>query len=168
MRKYISNSPLQTKNLAKKLAKNFNGGEVLGLVGELGSGKTQFVKGLAEYFQVKQTITSPTFVLFKPYKIKNFEEKVYSKKQDKGRSHKKIKYLVHVDCYRLRNPQELLAVGLGEYLNNPNCLTVVEWAEKIKDILPVKKTVWIKFKFPSKTSRPLAENKNQRIITVSG
>lgn len=132
-------SPSQTKNLAKKIAKSFKGGEVLGLVGNLGSGKTQFTKGLAEYFKIKQTITSPTFVLLKPYKTND----------------KKIKHLIHIDCYRLENPQELIDIGLQEYLNNPDCITVIEWAEKVKKILP-KNTKWIYFKH--------GRQENERVI----
>ena len=141
IRKYITNSAKETKNLAKKIAKNFDGGKVLALSGELGAGKTHFTKGLAEYFKVSQTITSPTFVLMKPYKTGN----------------KKIKQLVHVDCYRLDSEEELQAIGLEEYFDKNDCLTVIEWAEKVKSILS-NKTIWIKFK--------LGRNENQRIIEV--
>lgn len=148
MKKYITNSPVQTKNLAKKLAKQFKNGEVLGLVGELGSGKTQFVKGLAEYFSIKQTVTSPTFVLLKPYSI--------PRRDASGSIEGKVEKIIHVDCYRLDNAEELLAIGLQEYLNKNN-LVAIEWAEKVRDILP-KDTVWIKFK--------LGKNKKQRIVKV--
>src|SRR4030042_222928 len=146
MKKYITNSPEQTKNLAKKIARSFKGGLVLGLVGELGSGKTQFVKGLAEFYKIKNVITSPTFVLLKPYVIKEKE------KQEKG-----IKRMIHVDCYRLDNSEELLAIGLQEFLADKNNLGVIEWAEKIKDLLQ-KDTLWIKFK--------LGKKENSRIITL--
>lgn len=130
MKKYISHSEKKTRTLAKEIAAGLTTGTVLGLSGELGSGKTQFTKGLAEYFDIKNTITSPTFVLLKPYNIKN---------------KKHIKQLIHVDCYRLDNPGELLAIGLQEFMADKNNLIVIEWAEKIKDILP-KNTQWIKFK----------------------
>jgi len=150
MKKYISNSPVQTKNLAKKIAKSIKGGKVLALVGELGSGKTQFTKGLAEYYSAKGgsasggkiNITSPTFVLLKPYKIEN----------------KKISRLVHVDCYRLDNAEELLAIGLDEFIENKNNLVVIEWAEKIKELLS-QDTIWIDFK--------LGKTEQQRIIQIN-
>ena len=140
MKQHISNSPQQTKNLAHKIAKKFETGEIIALSGDLGSGKTQFTKGLAEYYKIKNPITSPTFVVMKIYNIKN---------------NKIINKLVHVDAYRLENSDEALAIGLEEYLTNKNCLVVIEWAEKIKDILP-KKTIWVKFNY--------GEKENQRII----
>lgn len=142
MKKYISKSVTQTKNLAKKLAKDFKGGEILGLVGNLGAGKTHFTKGIAEYFKIKKTITSPTFVLLKPYRIQD---------------NKKIKQLIHIDCYRLDSPEELLAIGLNEFISNKKNIIVIEWAEKIKSVLP-KNTIWINFK--------LGKKENERIITV--
>lgn len=129
MKKYITHSPEETKQIAATLAENFQGGEVLGLVGELGAGKTKFVQGLAKYLEVENTVNSPTFVLMKPYPT----------------HHKKCKLLVHIDCYRLNSPKELLQLGLEEYLNDKRCLTVIEWADKIEKILP-EKTIWIKFK----------------------
>lgn len=141
MKKYISKSVKETKNLAKKIAKNFKGGEVLGLVGNLGTSKTHFTKGLAEYYGIKKVITSPTFVLLKPYKTKK---------------DKYIKQLVHIDCYRLDSPEELLAIGLEEFINNKNNIVIIEWAEKIKSILP-KNTIWINFK--------LGKKKNERVIS---
>lgn len=158
MQKHTSQSPAQTKNLAKKIAKNFQGREVLGLVGELGSGKTVFVKGLAQGLGIKQNITSPTFVLLKPYSLSLPEA-----------SRRGIKKFIHADCYRLDKPEELLAIGIEEYLNNPNCITVIEWAEKIKKILP-KRTIWINFKFGKKPGRHMSQNKtgreNERTITI--
>lgn len=137
----LSHSPNQTQTIAEKIAAKLDSGAVLALTGNLGSGKTHFTKGLAKYFQIKKNITSPTFVLMKVYKTKN----------------KKIKQLVHVDCYRLDNPEELLAIGLDEYLNDPACLVVIEWAEKIKKILP-KNTIWIKFN--------LGKKENERKIKI--
>ena len=69
--KFISKSAAQTKLLGIKLAKQLNGNEVIALVGNLGSGKTTFVKGLAKGLGVKDVITSPTFVLMKNYKAKH-------------------------------------------------------------------------------------------------
>jgi len=140
---YKTLSPKQTKNLAKKIAKSFKGGEILGLVGNLGTGKTQFTKGLAEYFKIKQTITSPTFVLLRPYPIPQ---------------NSPLKKIIHIDCYRLDNPQALFAIGIEEYLNNPNYITVIEWAQKIKQILP-KNTIWIKFE--------IGKKENERIIEIN-
>jgi len=154
MKKHTTNSPTQTKNLAKKIAKDFKGGETLGLVGELGSGKTQFVKGLAEFYKIKQAITSPTFVLIKPYEIKRDS----SSSRVLGAPQNKIEKLVHVDCYRLDNLDDLQDIGLNEFINDKNNITVIEWADKIKKTLP-KNTTWIKFS--------LGKKQNQRIISIN-
>ncbi len=142
MKKYISKSVAETKKIAKNIAKDFKGGEVLGLVGNLGTGKTHFTKGVAEYFKIQRAVTSPTFVLLKPYKIKK---------------NKSIKNLIHIDCYRLDSPEELLAIGLNEFIKNKKNIVVIEWAEKIKNILP-KNTIYIDFK--------LGKKENERIITT--
>lgn len=134
MKKYTSKSPNETKKLAKKIAKDFKGGEILALSGNLGTGKTQFTKGLAEYFKIKNPITSPTFVVMKIYPVKK---------------NKNINKLSHMDVYRLETGEDALAIGLGEYMEDKNCLTIIEWAERIKNILP-KDTIWIKFDYGEK------------------
>ncbi len=141
MTKYTTNSLNETFKLAKKLVKNFNT-NIIGLIGELGSGKTAFVKGIGGYFEIKN-ITSPTYVVMKVYKIKN--------------NNSVIKNLVHVDCYRLNNYQSLLDIGLEDYINDHESLVLIEWADKIKDSLP-KKTKYIKFK--------LGKDENERIIKI--
>jgi len=154
MQTYISKSVTETKNLAKKLAKNFKGGEILGLIGDLGSGKTHFTKGLAEFYKIKKTITSPTFVLLKPYSIPRDP----SSRRSRAAGFKTgLKNLIHIDCYRLDKPNQLLEIGLEEYINNPESVVVIEWAEKIKNILP-KNTIYINFK--------LGKKENKRIIQI--
>jgi len=142
MKKYITHNSEETKQVAATLAKKFQGGEILGLVGDLGSGKTNFVQGLARYLGVANKVNSPTFVLMKPYPT----------------HHKKCKLLVHIDCYRLNNCQELLNLGLEEYLKDKRCLTVIEWADKIEKILP-EKTIWIRFR--------LGKNIEEREIKIN-
>ena len=142
MKNFITNSPQETKELAKDFVPKLKGGEVLGLIGELGAGKTVFVKGLAEGLGIKATVNSPTFVLMKIY--------------DSQKSGVKGQNLVHVDAYRINRPGELLAIGLGEYLSNKNSLVVIEWAEKVKKILP-SNSIIINFNI---------RNNNQRIIRI--
>lgn len=108
----------ETKALGKKLAQLLHGGEVLCLVGEIGTGKTTFVQGLAEGLGIIMPIISPTFVLVREYL---------------GRLP-----LFHVDAYRL---QRLTAdevqrqIGLWDYVER-NGIVVIEWAELIADALP--------------------------------
>ncbi len=126
----ITYSEKQTLALAKKLAKKFKGGETIGLIGQLGAGKTIFTKGLAKGLGIKKNITSPTFVLMRVYPVKK---------------HPKIKNLVHLDAYRIKQANELLAIGIKDYLNQPDTAVIIEWADKIKKILP-RKTKFIKIK----------------------
>lgn len=112
-----SKSEKDTAACAKQLAKNLRKDEVLALWGELGSGKTTFIKGLAGARGVKDAIRSPSFLLFKPYK--NF---------------------VHADLYRLEKAGDLDEIGLGEYLDDKKTVVAIEWPEKIKKYLPRKRT----------------------------
>jgi len=147
---YQTNSEIQTFNLGKKLASQLCGGEILALSGPLGAGKTVLVKGLAAGLGVKEIITSPTFVVMKVYPVRHTAAKDVSPAQ------KKIKRLVHIDCYRVNEPQAILDIGAAEYFRQPDTVTVIEWAEYLKPILPRKKiNLTIKFK-----------NFNQRQITV--
>ncbi|MCK4553618.1 tRNA (adenosine(37)-N6)-threonylcarbamoyltransferase complex ATPase subunit type 1 TsaE [Candidatus Parcubacteria bacterium] len=122
MKQITTTSEKQTFNLAKKFAKQLKGGEIIGLIGELGAGKTIFTKGLAAGLGIKKNITSPTFVLMKIYPIRHL-------KSD-------IRNFVHIDAYRIKTAQDLIAIGGGEYFNRPDAITVIEWADKIKKILP--------------------------------
>jgi len=134
--KILSTSEKQTLNFAKKFSKNLAGGLVLGLTGNLGAGKTVFTNGLAAGLGIKKNITSPTFVLMKIYPVAK---------------HKQIKLLVHIDAYRIKSANDLMAIGAAEYFKRSDAITVIEWADKIKKILP-KKTKFVKISL-NKTSR---------------
>ncbi len=121
MSKIITKSEKETFDFAKKYAQELKGGEVIGLIGDLGAGKTVFAKGLAAGLGIKDTITSPTFVLMKIY-------------QTGGR--KNIKTLCHIDAYRVKSAQDILAIGAEEYFNRPDTVSMIEWADKVKKILP--------------------------------
>ena len=127
-------SEKETINLAKKYAKKLKGGEIIGLVGDLGAGKTIFTKGLANGLGVKQMVNSPTFVLMKIYKCHN---------------HKTIKQLVHIDAYRVKSKNDIVAIGALEYFNDKDTITVIEWADKIKSLL-TKKTKYVTFDIQGK------------------
>jgi tRNA threonylcarbamoyladenosine biosynthesis protein TsaE len=119
--KVITKSDKETISFAKKFVNKLKGGEVIGLIGELGAGKTVFTKGVAQGLGIKNTVNSPTFVLMKIYKVTN---------------HKTVKQLCHIDAYRINNPVDLTVIGIEEYFNRPDTITVIEWADKIKKILP--------------------------------
>ncbi|MDD4995200.1 MAG: tRNA (adenosine(37)-N6)-threonylcarbamoyltransferase complex ATPase subunit type 1 TsaE [Patescibacteria group bacterium] len=144
--KKIINSEQEMHAFAGNIAKKLRAGDVLALAGDLGSGKTTFVKGLARALGVKETVTSPTFVLLKPYQTKIQNPK------------SKIQNLIHVDAYRIEKGEELIFVGLDEFFESPDTVTVIEWADKVKKILPRGRTKWIKFS--------LGANPNQRIVVI--
>lgn len=125
MKSYLTHSPFQTIRIAKDLAKNLKRGDVVGLFGELGSGKTTFVKGLAKGLGYKeiQYINSPSFVIIKEYRA---DIPIY-----------------HFDLYRLSNTHELEELGFEEYFWG-NGICVIEWADKAEKLLPRKR---IKIRF---------------------
>lgn len=126
----------ETKEFAKELVQTFKGGIVLALKGDLGSGKTTFVQGLAEGLGLEQSITSPTFILLREYPLPELNPKGLD-----------IQTLYHLDFYRLENKgleDELFNLGLPEVFLNPKGLSVVEWADKYPSIFP-KNTMWIYF-----------------------
>ena len=125
----ITNSEKETFDFAKNFAKKLKGGEVIGLVGDLGAGKTIFAKGLAAGLGIKQNITSPTFVLMKVYETPKTQITNYKLP---------ITTFVHIDIYRVKSPRDITAIGAEEYFNRPDTVTIIEWADKIKKILPKK------------------------------
>lgn len=132
----------ETIDYALAFASRLQGGEVLALHGDLGSGKTTFVKGLAEGLRVNDTIISPTFTLLKEYKIL------------RPKSHFRSAILVHVDAYRAETIDDIKSVGIEDYLNRDDVILVVEWAEKIKDILP-QPVININFTYQGENERKI-------------
>jgi len=135
----ITKSSQQTIEYAREFASKLNGGEVIGLIGELGSGKTTFVKGMAEGLKVAENITSPTFVMLKSYR---------------GKIGKKNINFVHVDAYRIENIGDIKSLGIEDFFNRGDVVMVIEWAEKIKKILP-KNMIHIHFKHKSENQREI-------------
>ena len=117
--KIIVGSAAQTAGLARKFAKTLKGGEVIGLVGNLGAGKTTFIQALSKALGVKERVTSPTFVYFHEHRLK------------KG----PIKTLVHADAYRA-DARTLRGIGLEEYFGDPGTVVLIEWADRAKEIMP--------------------------------
>lgn len=139
----ITRSLEETIDYARNFASHLKGGEVLALHGDLGSGKTSFVKGLAEGLNIDEIITSPTFVLLKKYQI--LEPKFHPGGGMGGS-------LVHIDAYRAETIEDIKSVGIEDYLNRDDVVLVVEWAEKIQAILP-KNTININFEYIDENTR---------------
>ena len=115
--------------VAKKIARDLKGGEVLALVGPLGAGKTTFVQHLAKHLGVAERITSPTFTLMHLHNTK----------------HSSVTHMAHIDAYRLSGAKELAAIGVEDYLGKPGIVAVVEWADKVKPLLKKKNVRWYTF-----------------------
>lgn len=113
---FLTSSPAQTVRLAGSLLPLVIKKRIVCLYGELGSGKTTFVQGLAKALRIKQPIQSPSFVLVKEYPVKN-------------------RKLVHIDCYRLKSNKDFRAVDLQEICQDKNSLVVIEWADRLKTAL---------------------------------
>ena len=103
---------------------------VIGLEGDLGSGKTTFVQGIAKGLGIKEKITSPTFVIMRKYD-----------------------FLYHIDCYRIKS-KDLLELDFKEIIKQSGNIVVIEWAERIKKVLP-KDVIWMKFEYLDKDKRKI-------------
>jgi len=120
MKEFITHTPEETFALGENLGKSCHGGEVILLLGNLGAGKTCFTQGIAYGLGIKGKVNSPTFNLMKVYKIKTG-------------------VLCHIDAYRLNSGNDLIAIGLDDYLEKKDAIVVIEWAERVKDIWPKNK-----------------------------
>ncbi len=109
-------------DLGASVATNSN---VIELIGDVGAGKTTFVRGLAQGLGIKEPVTSPSFTISKSYAFKD------QNGQEKN--------LIHYDFYRLSDPG-LMADDLADTISNPNNIVVVEWGDSIDDILPENRT----------------------------
>ena len=135
-----SHSTEETKKIAKEFARTLEGGEFIALKGELGAGKTTFVQGLAEAFGVTDPVRSPTFTIMNIYKA------------DRGA----IKKIVHLDCYRLDSCQDLNALELEEWLNQPDTIIVTEWP--FEEMSNVQKPISIEITMASLDERRIIIN----------
>jgi tRNA threonylcarbamoyladenosine biosynthesis protein TsaE len=120
----ISNSAEETFQAGMAMAATAQPGDIFALVGDLGAGKTHWVKGLAAGLGSEASVTSPTFTLVHEY--------------SGGRLP-----LCHFDCYRLETPEELLGIGLDEYMDG-RAVLAIEWADKFPALLPAAAR-WVRF-----------------------
>lgn len=137
MSDYISKNEVDTRNWAKNFAQTLEGGELIGLVGDLGAGKTTISQEIAKELGVTKNVNSPTFVIMKIYPTENNSQ---------------IKTLVHIDAYRLESEQDLETIGAIEYFGRNDTVVLLEWPEIIKSSLP-KKSKIISIKINNKSRR---------------
>ncbi len=112
----------ELERFAQNLASTLRGGETIGLVGDLGAGKTTFVQLLAAALGVHDAVKSPTFIL-----MQLFETGAAAKRRG-------VRRLCHVDAYRFKDQSELDAIGFDEYAREPGTVAVVEWADRVPRI----------------------------------
>lgn len=126
----ITKSAEDTKRFGQEIGSGLAGGELIALIGDLGSGKTTFMQGLAEGLQIKNKVISPTFILLRTYEV----------------GKEKIKNLYHLDLYRLENniDEEIKNLGVDDLWGREENIVVIEWADRAKEILPTY-TKWIEF-----------------------
>lgn len=141
----LSYSENDTEKIAYELAKNLNKNSVLVLSGELGAGKTKFVKGIAKYFGIENEISSPTFTIVNEYTPKTNNDNV--------------KKIFHFDVYRLRNSDDFIDSVGTEYFEEG--MLLIEWGEIIQDILP-RDTIYVRIE------KDETKDTDTRIITIEG
>ena len=124
----------------------------VGLFGDLGSGKTTFTQAIAKNLGVEQVVTSPTFVIMKRYEVSSIKYPVLNTQYPILNT--KYSNLIHIDAYRLDLGQELLSLDFAEILKDPKNLILIEWPERVAEILP-KNLIKINFKFISETEREI-------------
>lgn len=116
MKQVVSLSPEDTLGLGRDYAARLRPGDVVALMGDLGSGKTQFVAGICEGLGVRGHVASPTFTFINEYPAP-------------------FGAVAHIDLYRMDSRPELVELGLEEYFSG-EYICLIEWAEKIPDVLP--------------------------------
>jgi tRNA threonylcarbamoyladenosine biosynthesis protein TsaE len=122
--KLITHSPEETYRLGQRLGGMLQPPQIIALHGDLGAGKTALIQGIAAGLGITARVTSPTFILVNRYPTPSGGE------------------LIHIDCYRLGETRtdptlEAATFGLDEILTDEQAITVIEWAERVADLLPV-------------------------------
>ncbi len=143
MKKYVTYSEQETEKLAFNFAKNLNNNSIIVLTGNLGTGKTRFMRGIAEYFGIQNEVSSPTFTIVNEYTPKANTQNVEK--------------IFHFDVYRLSGAQDFEDSVGTDYFNSGLC--ILEWGEIIKDILP-SSTIYITIES--------TDVENERVITIKG
>lgn len=137
MKKIILNSEKETIEFGEKIAAHLKKGDIIILIGDLGSGKTKLTEGILTYFGLQDEISSPTFTIVNEYETEKFP-------------------IYHFDVYRLEDEDEFLAIGGEEYFEKG--VSIIEWGEMIENILPQNYT---KITFSKDVN-----DENKRIIEI--
>jgi tRNA threonylcarbamoyladenosine biosynthesis protein TsaE len=133
---FTTNNFKETQRLGHDFAKILEKGDIVCLYGDLGSGKTTFVQGLAQGLGIKNRIISPTFIIVRSYELG-------------------VMSFYHIDLYRMENEKDIESLGLGEILNNKDNIIAIEWAEKLKD-KGLKNRIDVEFSYEKNDVRKIA------------
>lgn len=134
---YISNSEIDTIKLGQKIASQLKKGDIIILLGDLGSGKTKLTEGILSYFGLQNEISSPTFTIVNEYDTEKLK-------------------IFHFDLYRLADIDEFFAIGGEEYFEKG--ASIIEWGEMLEGYIPKK---YLKLEFFRDNV-----NENKRIIKI--
>lgn len=140
---FITKSARETQKLGEKIGNNLKSGGLICLYGDLGSGKTTFIQGLAKGLGVKKRVLSPSFILMRQYLKSNTKNQ-------------KLDFF-HIDLYRIQNEKEAETLGLKELWSDPKNVIAIEWPEKIESIL-LEKRVNIHFEYVGENERKIKIN----------
>lgn len=132
--KLKSKNEIETKKIAKKLSKYLEKGDIICLIGPFGCGKTTFTQGILQGLEFSGYVHSPSFTIVNKYPAKI--------------------PVVHIDLYRIENIDNMQNIGIYEYLYGKEDVIIIEWAEKIKEILP-DEYILINFEIVDESARYL-------------
>ena len=136
------------EKFAAKYAKSLRPDDIVGLVGDLGAGKTAFVQRLAKTLGVKVPVRSPTFILLQDLPT----SRTVAKRTG-------IASLCHIDAYRLENEDELFAIGFQEYAERDDAVILIEWADRLPSVRWLDHYREIRFDF---------DGEGERVLTLNG
>lgn len=134
---FITESFEETQKAGEEFAKRLylEGVNLIALYGDLGSGKTTFVQGLAKGLGIKKRIISPTFIIIRKYELG-------------------IRDFYHIDLYRVQSGDDIKGLGIEEIINNRQNIVAIEWAERMERLLP-KKRIDIYFEYLDENKRKI-------------
>ncbi len=136
----VTENAQATQKLGENFATTVKNGGVVCLYGDLGSGKTTFTQGLAKGLGIKKRIVSPTFIFIRQY----------------------LPHFYHLDLYRIESLNDAKSLGIEEILSEPKNIVVIEWPEKIREILPEKRTeIFFKYLEENRRSVEIATLRSQ-------
>ena len=142
--RFLTKDFKQTKKLGRELAKEIlesglpEKAVIIGLKGDLGGGKTTFLQGFAKGLGIKENVLSPTFMIFRKYILSS-----------------PLKNFYHFYCYRIQDPQDLLALGFKEIVSDSRNIIAIEWVERVYKMLP-QDIIMLEFEFVDENTRKIS------------